>query len=375
MRFHATAESVQNGEITILAIIECILSVLLYFGICILAGSFRYLAWPIVLAPLMLFRTERSAKWALRQYIQFNDLSHNRFEEVELSMRDVLRLTGAAISYGIVGSSIRIVSPLYWFIRKPLEALKEAPTNWQRQCLCSDFFLPPEIVPLASTENSLPLFLRSLPDVIFAVVLIEIMMNDDLNLTTIIGQSLACILCFLIGVVPPLIYRITFKATAIAYLPFLWIVHWTLGTKLSVKGRLERITKGELEKVRRWASAPVLLAVVGKIALIYGWVDLTFLATKFANQKIMEYFIVPSGWPWWQFTLISDAVITFLLLFFADAALARLESEHAWPEAKVMNTISVASFLRAMFSLLTMSHFFYIAFISVVPPTLKRFFP
>ena len=64
--------------------------------------------------------------------------------------------------------------------------------------------------------------------------------------------------------------------------------------------------------------------------------------------------VVPDGWPWWQITLGADALLTFFLLFFADAAL------------------SAVSFLRAALNLLTISHFFRIALVAVAPGPLHR---
>jgi len=65
MRFHSTPESALNGEITKLAIIECIASVAIYLAIGFYFGTFRYLAMAVVVAPLMLLRTDASSDWGL----------------------------------------------------------------------------------------------------------------------------------------------------------------------------------------------------------------------------------------------------------------------------------------------------------------------
>ncbi len=71
MRFHSTPESVQNGEITILAIIECVASVTLYLVLGFYIRTFRHLAWAVVVAPLMLFRTKQSVVWGLDSYSKY----------------------------------------------------------------------------------------------------------------------------------------------------------------------------------------------------------------------------------------------------------------------------------------------------------------
>jgi hypothetical protein len=70
MRFHSTPQSALNGEITKLAIIECVLSIALYLWIGVHFKTFRHLAVAVIAAPLMLFRTEASADWGLAVYAQ-----------------------------------------------------------------------------------------------------------------------------------------------------------------------------------------------------------------------------------------------------------------------------------------------------------------
>jgi hypothetical protein len=136
--------------------------------------------------------------------------------------------------------------------------------------------------------------------------------------------------------------------------------------------RLERITKGELEKVRRGLSWVILTTLVAKVALVLNWVERSYVESKFPSQKIVSDFVVFDGWPWWQITLGADAVLTFILLFFADSALARIEGERPWPEGAVMTTVSTTSFLRAAMGIITISHFFLIALAAAAPEPVRR---
>ena len=159
MRFHSTPESVLNGEITVLAVIECVASVALYLVLGFYLGTLRYLAWAVVVAPLMLFRTKRSVEWGLDSYSKYcnamvsddPDYYDARFalwrEVYIFRFRNPLKVWLSIAALGLGGALVRAVSPLYWFLRRPLEALKEAPFNWQRQSLCTDFCFPPEIIP------------------------------------------------------------------------------------------------------------------------------------------------------------------------------------------------------------------------------------
>jgi hypothetical protein len=241
------------------------------------------------------------------------------------------------------------------------------PSNWLRQSLCVDVCHPPEVVPLETLSSDVRIKWGAF---------LELLASDRKTQYEfgLFGRLIIFGPAFVVGYVPPMLYRFSFKATAIAYTPFIWAAHWTLSKSLAIKARLERITKGELEKVRRYAAWPILLALIGKIALNYGWIDLAFITNKFPNQKIMEYFVVPGHWPWWQMTLVTDALLTFFLFFFADASLARLEPESVCSGEAVVKTISAVSFVRATLAICTVSHFFYLALITVLPQSIKHIF-
>jgi hypothetical protein len=354
MRSYSTPQSALNLEFTKLAIIECVASVALYVGIALYFGTFKYLATAVVVAPLMLFRTEASADWGFDAYQRCWD----RLVRLPDSVFVPLFLIGAPI----IATAFRIVAILYWAARSPLQTLNEMPGNWLRQCFCTDLLHPPEMIPLEAAKGDrtrIPIF-ADLVD--FRGKRIgQIVLGFFLGLPVLV-----------IGYLPPLIYRITFKATAVAYAPFVWVAHTTLQNPLSLKLRLERITKGELEKVRRAFSWIIVATLAGKLGLVWGLVDRSRVVEKFPSQKFVESLVVLDLWPWWQITLGADALLTFFLLYFADAALARVETQRVWRDETVLKTLSTVAFLRAALSIVTMSHFFYVALVSVAPAWVLR---
>ena len=357
MRAYSTPQSALNLEITKLAIFECVVAVLLYVGMGLYLGSFKYLAVAVVFAPLMLFRTEESALWGLRLY-------SNIFTRLEQTgLQEGLLLLFVFGLGPLIGVTIRIVATLFWAIRRPLYTLQETPRNWLRQTICTDFAHVPEVVPLEAIKGQefrVPFFLD----------LVQNVRGESLTL------NVAIIIFFtpylLIGFLPPLIYRISFKATSLVYAPLIWVTHATLQNPLPLKARLERITKGELEKVRRGLSWIILTAVLVKLALLSTLVDRTYFESKFPSSRIASLIVIPDHWPWWQFSLTTDALLTFFLLFFADAAITRIENQHTWSDNFVLNTVTSASFLRALLSILTMSYLFYIALLASFPRIASR---
>ena len=350
MRTFSTPQSALNLEITKLAIFECVVAVLLYVGIGLYLGSFKYLAVAVVFAPLMLFRTEVSALWGLEIYSKILG-GLGRFP-------DWVSVPIALLFGPLIGVVIRIIATLFWAVRRPLYTLQETPRNWLRQTGCTDFAHVPEIVPLDALkgdEFGVPHFASYIR-----------LLRDDSLLFVVVAVTLT-MPYILVGWLPSLVYRVSFKATSLVYAPLIWVTHVTLQNPLPLKARLERITKGELEKVRRGLSWLILTAVLIKLALLSALVDRTYFESKFPSSRIASTIVIPDHWPWWQFSLTIDALLTFFLLFFADAAITRIENEHTWSDNFVLNIVTSASFLRAVLSILTMSYLFYIAWLAAFP--------
>ena len=356
MRNYSTPQSALNLEITKLAIAECVVAVLLYIGIGLYIGSFKYLAVAVVFAPLMLFRTEVSAEWGLSVYSKILHLGERWPENLYFP---TLLFFGPPI-----GVAIRVAATVYWAVRRPVYTLRETPHNWIRQTICTDFAHPPEVVPLDAVRGDefdvLPFsgfvqFLRDTEDVTTKVVGIGFLMPF-----------------VLIGWLPSLIYRVSFKATSLVYAPLIWVTHVTLQNPLPLKARLERITKGELEKVRRGLSWIILTALIAKLALVFALIDRTYFESRFPSTRIASTIVIPDRWPWWQISLTTDALLTFFLFFFADAAITRIENQSTWPDNFVLNIVTSASFLRAVLSILTISYLFYIALFAAFPGVASR---
>jgi hypothetical protein len=355
MRTFSTPQSALNLEITKLAIVECVVAILVYVGAGIYLGSFKYLAVAVVFAPLMLFRTDASANWGLRAYSQI--MAHpNRTESI-----------GALLIFiflgPLIGVAIRTVATVGWAVYSPLYTFKEMPKNWLRQTICTDVAHVPEIVPLEALESpdsDVPTFMEY----------VEIIRkNKGLFNVFFIVASLPFVL---VGWLPALVYRISFKATSLVYAPLIWVTHLTLENPLPLKARLERITKGELEKVRRGLSWLVLGSLIVKLAFLLALVDRTYLESKFPSARIATTFVIPDHWPWWQITLTIDALLTFVLFFFADAAITRIETQQTWSDNFVLNIVTSASFLRAVLSIVTISYFFYVALLAAFPSVISR---
>jgi hypothetical protein len=108
--------------------------------------------------------------------------------------------------------------------------------------------------------------------------------------------------------------------------------------------RLERFTKGELEKARRAYSLIIFTTLLVKLLFVFGWLERKGFEDKLLSKRIADSIVISNGWPWWQINLVTEAALTYFLFFFADAALARVEAQQAWKEEIVLDTLSTISF-------------------------------
>ena len=73
MRLYSTAESVDKGEISILAIVETIAATSLAIYLSVKFGSFKWIAWSACIAPFLLLRTEQSTVLGIKLWDEIAD--------------------------------------------------------------------------------------------------------------------------------------------------------------------------------------------------------------------------------------------------------------------------------------------------------------
>jgi hypothetical protein len=241
MRLHSSPASAHDGEITLLAIGECIAAVCLYTAIGVYLQTFIFYYIAIALAPLSLLRTDRSSRSAM---------SGGYTIRLFLSGRKKISKTILIWLFG--GPVLRVLTTIHGFLNQPIVAIRSMPDNWVRQALCTDLYHPPEIFPLENVwanqyTNRLPIFSEFVHN--FRKVRQSAIENGRSAL-----WPYALFLFMSLPYVPSFIYRISFKATAIVYLPLVWASHLTYRSANPWPHLAERIAKGEFEKDVRWVS-------------------------------------------------------------------------------------------------------------------------
>lgn len=361
LRF-SSPESAEKGLISALAIVECIASILIYILLSVHFGTLVHYAAAICVAPLFLFRTPGSIETGLiihdsllRRYNSifdsdlFADIdtkpwpsSYRPFgafrESARLVIIPVLEAFAAVFYFlllPLIGLSSRFSVALWHVLRHPIDSLLAMPQNWMRQSICTDLLCPPEMVP-----NEDEIEVETAP----SFELLTRRLRDKRN-GLLMRMAVLAVLC--IAYIPPTLLRISFKATSVVYAPFVWIAQITLRSSLPIKIRLERITRGELERVRRALSSVVILCVFLKICFITGLLTFAEFQTHLPIGLAQSAQYLMRGWPAWQVALLGDAIGSYLLFFAADAFLARLETWDSVRTRILSVAVSLALFLRA----------------------------
>ena len=307
MRIRSTIESYISNEITALAIIECILSVLIYFFISVYFHTYEFYYLAILLAPLSMLRTRRSdfQLWGSGYTIS-------------------LFLTGKRILFKfillwiVLAPILRITKLIRDTTRHPIEAIKSMPENWLRQALYTDIYFPPEVLPNENKYAKQNPLARRMPT--FSEVLRNFKNNrPDNKGIKYIAFHYAIILIFLLPYVPSVIYRITFKSTSIVYMPLVWTSYVIYGHKEQWPYIPKRIIESKLEKTVRRVSMLFFLALLCKMGLLSAGFFLNNIYLE--DNIILKEVIMTRPWNFWDTAISINICITFVIFVFSDYAI------------------------------------------------------
>ncbi len=365
MLVHATTESVSEGRFSILAIAECVIAVAVYVAIGFHYQTFLHYVIAVILAPLLLLRTQESTDTALAAYSRFCNCVLKWFSEF-LAKRDEKIPKAAVVAVGVFvmstegllialgGSCIRVGATAWTLLRHPIATLRAMPRNWVRQSLCTDITIPPEIVPNEATYN------------VNAAAEYGIMSFDRVIVAfrksysySGIGRFMAvaaALPLLILGYIPSFCLRLSFKATSIVYVPFIWITRFTLNELIKPKSRLERFTRSEIEKTRRAISLIIFSCVLLKIFYLAGLLTFDDIVAKLPSRASAEIVIGLGRWQLWQALLVLEATLTYIIFYAADAVVARITAEQEAHTSTMVHGIQFLSFVRASLAVFTIAY-------------------
>lgn len=345
MRMHSTPASAHAEEVTLLGIGECIAAVCLYTAIGVYLHTFIYYYVAIALAPLSLLRTDRSSLHAWSSGYT-----------IKLLLTDERNKVGKFILlWFFLAPLIRVITLITDILARPIDAIRSIPDNWVRQALCTDIYHPPEIFPLENVRAAnwggtrlptFPEFLRN-----FRKVRLDMIEN---GISLLWFYPLFLLMFF--PYIPSLIYRISFKATAIVYLPLVWASHLTYKSPNPWPHLAERIANGKFESDVRKVSYFILVLFVYKIGLSTGFITQEAAIDKYVSKKFVEILLVNRAWTWWQLMLAGNVILTYILYYIADWALSVNDTISDQKRKVISDLFLFAVFVRSSLSVVSVTY-------------------
>lgn len=352
MRLHATRESCDAGEITLLAIVETVLAVALLITLSLWLDTARWLAGACLLSPLLLLRTEESVQRGLRMnaWLNANDKQASAVligalilvfgVAVWLAQGWALLLifpfTGVLIAFSLspLFFVIRFTATLVSVIQHPLHSLANLPGNWRRIVLATDSGLHPEFLP---GEDFGPASLL-----------------ENINRETLLNHWL--LLSVFLTIYPlTAAYRWSVKATCVVYLPLMWLVNTARYRATSVGDMLRQYLADEIQTVRRWALVLTGGFLIGKLVVLVSVDDILAAVKADVPEKglkvlrVLQPYLTPRHIEIWQLTPVINGLLALGMWLFARRVLRM--GVHAPADATLQRWWNVMSCLTLILSL------------------------
>lgn len=277
-RLYSTRSSVQQSEVTFLAILETALALIISFIAVYKTNSLILILTSAILAPFFLLRTDisddvgialfkklywlRTPKfvfvlsmiigliitivmtiwtlvWGISGLLNFlgvaEQLGHdNIFAHAKsvLKISCYIYIPIVIIVFGLgifLSYLVRASAVIYALAFRPINTLSAVPDNWFRYIWCYDFFTIPEVFPGLSNDSELEedFSFHSLSELIpasIAISLIAIPFTGGLSAIILIVSSIANFISVLLFVyIPAFVFRFSIKSIVLIYLPLLYL--------------------------------------------------------------------------------------------------------------------------------------------------------
>lgn len=381
IRWHSRSAGFENGDISVLAIVETVAAAALIVALSTYSGSLAYVTGLALIAPLALLQTDYSRSLGvrlLRRLQWWTFLKPDRENESRIAkIIRAIALAGAVVGqfvspftpksgfelsvmifmaalfyltlFGMTPPLlVRSAALIFTALRHPLSTLRAVPTNWKNLTLCKDLLEEPEIIPgyldaISTGELSrdlrLPHFLRGVARRPLPKVFCDTGVGLGVHFSMIFLSIPVALLLYL----PYYSTRWALKSTAVIWAPLLWLASTTNPSALPLRLRLRLLAED--------ATSRVIYA--------FSWLTLAFLAALWlglfphppgangAFARVIMFLRQPSH----GVCLASAALIAIGLRLFASRALL-LYFHRNMPAAAINVAINMATFIQRLAVLL-----------------------
>ena len=390
MRFYSTPQSAEDGEITVLAIIETIVAVFLSVWVAVHYQTITHILVGGCLAPLFLLRTPNSIALGWIYLLISGRHFHliqpclqplgyisgliQRLPYLLMVIPAILLLVAAflllSLFLGLISVSFLLMRALATivsvFTQSPAITLRAIPYNWRQLTWATDFFHPPEVMPgIETIEDDAPEYLLLLRSYSFTKMWTPFYAALDNSTrahwiaTRILVASLAIFICFL-WFLPAFLFRLSVKSTSLVYWPLIYVVNKPF-SDLSPRETIADLTKGKIDFIRRIVAVLILflhgisIAMLMSSIVVLNWL---YQSGGPVVKVLFDIFLPTDGLHFtmklWHVAQIANALIVIGLWLYADIASRRIDGGH-WQEGTVKRVIGLLQTIQALLTIYTVS--------------------
>ena len=334
MVWHSSGSSIQNREISFLAILEIVFATFLYWGIAFYYDFYLHIITSIFIAPFLLLKSDYSIKFVLDK---FSNLSCNRKPftillsniKFEIFFFFLLILFLFIIFYqfdkSIDFSSILHLSLVYFFVMVYINdiatilfysiifkiqatlkyffiGIKNISLNWIYSCFIVDIYKTPEIIVNIEEDD------RISNDIKISFFVKNI--KDEKSTYIIFNRIVITIILYCFAV----FYRFSIKSTFWFYIPLLFLVK----TPSIIEDNSQKV--GEFLSslyetyLAKWRFILALVTLGGFIYSYFNYVDFMNLNIPFTQFLILFYIDISSFevWRFFQLSIVISTIVIFL---------------------------------------------------------------
>jgi len=337
MVIYSSRSSIQNEEVSALAIVETLAAVTILFLICYKNESLAPLALGSIIAPFLLLKTQRSIKQALNiadallplpfgilfglySWLARKSLPLLRINRaVFIIVFSVIALSGIVIStisaaiIVLLSIVIKVLVTTYNFFFHFLECLEAIPSNWRKVVLCTDTATLPELIPGAAESKLDGVRIVMLETMFAALARIS---KEGAIPVKIAGYSMMSIV-IAVSFIPAVAYRLSLKSTALIWSPLLWAVnpirkaenvrHYALGVKQLARNR-----------IARGYSVFIAIILLGKFGIWILWLQLGQSLRQVLTSPAIDRYLAPEDIITWHLAAFVNAILSWWMFFRAD---------------------------------------------------------
>lgn len=326
MVWHSSESSIQNREISFLAILEIIFAISLYWGIAFYYDFYLHIITSIIFAPFLLLKSKDSIYYILNKSVNiFSEYSIGKFSlKVKIQIlissitvfsflyfrneiNDVFKFffvffLGTLFSNIFFVLFISFCLKILGTFKYIFSGIKNISLNWFESCFTIDIFKIPELILGIENDERIP------KDFKFSYFFKSI--RDETNYIDIFTRI------FIIGIlyIFAIFYRFSIKSTFWFYIPLLFLVK----TPSLIEDNSQKV--GEFLSslyetyLAKWRFILALVTLFGFIYSYFNYLDFVNLNIPFTQFLILFYIDISSFEVWriFQLSIVISTIFIFL---------------------------------------------------------------